>query len=111
MLLLFCVVPSRDSGSVELFLCFLLIVVHVFHAGSALIRKSSAKLTQRFCVFCSPAGGSSNKASGWFGAAARNLEPGSARIKVPLLKVQVPKVPGSTLKSSGSPRSTQRSHS
>ena len=46
---------------------------------------------------------SSNKVSGWFGAAARNLEPGSPRfhIKVPApaLKVQVPqgsKVPGPT---------------
>ena len=40
--------------------------------------------------------GSSNKASGWFGAAAGNLAPGSPRfhIKVPLLKVQVPQ--GST---------------
>ena len=48
--------------------------------------------------------GSSNKASGWFGAAARNVGPGSARfhIMVPLLKVQVPQ--GSTVKSSGSTR-------
>ena len=39
---------------------------------------------------------SSNKASGWFGAAARNLGPSSARfrIQVPFLKVQIPQ--GST---------------
>ena len=48
---------------------------------------------------CSPtawrAWGSSNKASGWFGAATRNLEPGSPRFhtKVPLLKFRFPKVP------------------
>ena len=52
--------------------------------------------------------GTSNKASGWFGAAARNLETGSARfhIKVPFLKVSHKgaglEPQGSTLKSSGS---------
>ena len=41
--------------------------------------------------------GSSNKASGWFGAAARNLAPGSARFRAVPHK-------GSILKSSGSER-------
>ena len=45
-----------------------------------------------FCPTAWKAWGSSSKASGWFGAAARNLEPGSPKfqIKVPLLKIQVP---------------------
>ena len=44
--------------------------------------------------------GSSDKASGWFGAATQNLGPDSARfhIKVPLFKVQVPQ--GSTFNNS-----------
>ena len=48
--------------------------------------------------------GSSNKASGWFGAAARNLAPASARfrIQVPFLKVDHEVPQGSTVKSSGS---------
>ena len=43
-----------------------------------------------FCPNSLNAWGSSNKALGRFGAAARNLEPGSARFRVPFLKVPVP---------------------
>ena len=45
----------------------------------------------RFSPTAWKAWGSSNKVSGWFGAATRNLEPGSPRVrslKVPLLQVR-----------------------
>ena len=76
--------------------------------------KKKTKENKHFASLDSPTvwkvWGSSNKASRWFGAAARNLRPGSLRfhIKVPVLKVQVPvhKVPhkGSTVKSWDSTR-------
>ena len=77
--------------------------------GSRRVRLKIAGSGRERVAVCTEAdltNSTSNKASGWYGAAARNLEPGSARchIKVPflkvLIKVQFPQ--GSTLKSSGS---------
>ena len=66
-------------------------------ANSCLVRVLSSNSDLCFSPTAWKAWGSSNKASGWFGAAARNLAPGSARF---------PEVPhkGFTLKSWGSTR-------